>query len=63
MYSRRAKGYLELLGTARDGEHLRTERQHLLNGREAEALRAAGFGDADILAIVEVAGYYAYAEG
>ena len=27
---------------------------------DVEALRAAGFGDADILAIAEVAGYYAY---
>ena len=28
---------------------------------DIEALRAVGFVDADILAIVEVAGYYAYA--
>ena len=28
---------------------------------DIEALRTAGFVDADILAIVEVAGYYAYA--
>ncbi len=27
---------------------------------DVEALRAAGFGDADILAIAEVAGYYAF---
>ncbi|MHC4846217.1 MAG: carboxymuconolactone decarboxylase family protein, partial [Planctomycetota bacterium] len=27
---------------------------------DVEALRAAGFTDADVLAIVEVVGYYAY---
>ena len=27
---------------------------------DVDALRAAGFGDADILAIAEVTGYYAY---
>jgi len=28
---------------------------------DTDALRAVGFGDAEILAIVEVTGYYAYA--
>ena len=28
---------------------------------DVEALRAAGFGDADVLAICEVTAYYAYA--
>jgi len=32
-----------------------------LQRSDVEALRAAGFEDSDILAIVEVAGYYAYA--
>ena len=32
-----------------------------VNDADVEALRAAGFSDRDILDIVEVVGYYAYA--
>ena len=32
-----------------------------MNKADTEALRAAGFSDRDILDIVEVVGYYAYA--
>ena len=32
-----------------------------MNGADVEALRSAGFSDRDILDIVEVAAYYAYA--
>ena len=32
-----------------------------MDGADVEALRSAGFSDRDILDIVEVVGYYAYA--
>ena len=38
-----------------------TETPAAVNEADVEALRAAGFSDRDILDIVEVVGYYAYA--
>ncbi|WP_423918950.1 peroxidase-related enzyme [Candidatus Poriferisodalis sp.] len=38
-----------------------TETPGAMNDADADALRAAGFSDRDILDIVEVVGYYAYA--
>jgi uncharacterized peroxidase-related enzyme len=37
-----------------------TRRPAEMRRRDVESLRAAGFSDADILAIVEVTAYYAY---
>lgn len=37
-----------------------TERPWAMQRQDVEALRAVGFGDADVLMICEVAAYYAY---
>ena len=48
------------LAMLRYAEKLTREPAQMTRG-DVEALRAAGFGDADVLGIAEVVGYYAYA--